>query len=102
MNRLTAESGSSVPVEKIKFNTSVQSSNTSRRVETTLFQKLSPKKIPKNSNVFKTHAHSNSDFEKLYSYCAIGFTETATGRNMEMYDIAAGFLVSSITTPVVQ
>ena len=39
---------------------------------------------------------------KATGYCAVAFTETATGRNMEMYYIAAGFLVSSITTPVVQ
>ena len=37
MNRLTAEPGSSVHMEEIKFNTSMQSGNTSRRVETTLF-----------------------------------------------------------------
>ena len=37
MNRLTAEPGSSVHMGEIKFNTSVQSGNTSRRVETTLF-----------------------------------------------------------------
>ena len=35
---------------------------------------------------------------KATGYCAVAFTETATGRNMEMYDIAAGFFVSSITT----
>ena len=39
---------------------------------------------------------------KATGYCAVGFTETATGRNMEMYDIATGFFVSSITTPAVQ
>ena len=39
---------------------------------------------------------------KATGYCAVALTETATGRNMEMYDIAAGFFVSSITTPVVQ
>ena len=39
---------------------------------------------------------------KATGYYAVGFTETTTGRNMEMYDIAAGFFVSSITTPVVQ
>ena len=55
MNRLTAEPGSSLPVEEIEFlNTSVQNGNTSERVETTLFQKLSPQK---KFNVFETHAH---------------------------------------------
>ena len=39
---------------------------------------------------------------KATGYCAVGFTETATGRNMEMYDIATGFFVSSITTPAVE
>ena len=35
---------------------------------------------------------------KATGYCAVAFTEPATGRNMEMYDIAAGFFVGSITT----
>ena len=35
---------------------------------------------------------------KATGYCAVAFTEPATCRNMEMYDIAAGFFVGSITT----
>ena len=55
MNRLTAKPGSSVPVEEIEFKTSVQSGNTSGRVETTLLQKLSPKKIQANSKMYLKH-----------------------------------------------
>ncbi|CAH3117049.1 unnamed protein product [Porites lobata] len=32
---------------------------------------------------------------KVMGWCAVGFTETDTGRNMEMYDIAAGGVASN-------